>query len=113
MNVNENYELQSILKSNQTKCAQIYDNQLDKNNGRDEKVSLSSTMKSSVVDVDGWRRPLEKLSLVDVNHWSFLYAAKKDCLDSDTLPLWLRMVGSEAVCGGLIAHILSLVDVDQ
>ena len=30
-------------------------------------------------------------------------AAKKDCLDSDTLPLWLCMVGSEAVCGGLIA----------
>ena len=32
-------------------------------------------------------------------------AAKKDCLDSDTLPLWICMVGSEAVCGGLIAHI--------
>ena len=75
MNVNENYELQSILKSNQTKCAQIYDNQLDKNNGRDEKVSLTLTTKSSVVDVDGWRRLLEKLSLVDVNHWSFLYGS--------------------------------------
>ena len=32
-------------------------------------------------------------------------AAKKDCLDSDTLPLWLCMVGFEAVCGWSIAHI--------
>ena len=39
-------------------------------------------------------------------------AAKKDCLDSDTLPLWLCMIGSEAVCGGLIERERER-DVDQ
>ena len=36
--------------------------------GRDENVSLTSTMKKSVVGVDHQRRPVKNLSLVDVNH---------------------------------------------
>ena len=46
--------------------------------GRDENVSLTSTMKTSVVDVYGRRQPVKNLSLVHVDHenlsfsWSIL-----------------------------------------
>ena len=36
--------------------------------GRDENISLTSTMKTSVVEVDGRRRRLENHSLIDVDH---------------------------------------------